>query len=47
MYVQHNQGGRDGRGQQGGAAAGEATRTRGRIPGVRLRNLQVGEQGHV
>ena len=35
MYVQHNQGGRDGRGQRGGAAAGEATRTRGQIPGVR------------
>ena len=35
MHAQHNPGGRDGRGQQGGAAAGEATRTRGRIPGVR------------
>ena len=30
MYVQRNPGGRDSKGQQGGAAAGEATPTRGR-----------------
>ena len=40
MSVQHNQKGRDGRGQQGEAAAGEATRPRRRIPGVRCATLR-------